>query len=90
MMISSPIAIPLKQSVLHSAQHWVQVSDGAPAKPQEKPAPQEKAGPVTQSKEELAAMSVHDLKGILRERGVDMTGIAEKGELVQLILERCT
>lgn len=64
--------------------------EGAPAAPQQKPAPQEKPAPVTQSKEELAAMSVHDLKGILRDRGVDMTGVAEKGELVQLILERCT
>ena len=68
----------------------VQVVEGVPAAPQEKPTPQEKPAPVTQSKDELAAMSVHDLKGILRERNVDMTGIAEKGELVQLILERCT
>ncbi len=63
-----------------------QVVDGAPAPKQEKPKP----APVSQSREELSGLPVRELKGMLQERSVDMTGIAEKGELVQLILDRCT
>lgn len=54
-----------------------------------------KAGPptlpaVTASREELQAMSIKDLKQILRERGVSIAGLAEKGDIVAKILEECT
>jgi hypothetical protein len=64
-----------------------QVMEGAPAEP--KPAAEPPLS-VKKSKEELSQMSIHDLKGILNERHIDMTGVAEKGELVQLVLDRCT
>jgi len=63
----------------------LQVVEGQPATAPGKPKP----SPVSQSREELSSMPVRELKTMLQERGVDMTGVAEKGELVQLILERC-
>eukprot|EP00192_Tetraselmis_astigmatica_P012617 CAMPEP_0117692278 /NCGR_PEP_ID=MMETSP0804-20121206/26234_1 /TAXON_ID=1074897 /ORGANISM="Tetraselmis astigmatica, Strain CCMP880" /LENGTH=427 /DNA_ID=CAMNT_0005505699 /DNA_START=137 /DNA_END=1423 /DNA_ORIENTATION=+ len=46
--------------------------------------------PITASREELHAMAIKELKQILRDRGVSMTGLAEKGDIVAKILETCT
>jgi ARMET, C-terminal len=45
--------------------------------------------PVTQTKEELAAMPVKDLKAILTSWQVSFADLNEKSELVERILERC-
>jgi thiol-disulfide isomerase/thioredoxin len=45
--------------------------------------------PVTQTKEELAAMPVKDLKAILNSWKVSFADLNEKSELVERILERC-
>ncbi|KAL4418880.1 hypothetical protein ABPG77_010049 [Micractinium sp. CCAP 211/92] len=45
---------------------------------------------ITASREELMGRPVRELKQILEERGIGMAGLAEKGELVDRILERCS
>jgi thiol-disulfide isomerase/thioredoxin len=45
--------------------------------------------PVTQTKEELAAMSIKELKAILNDWKVSFADLNEKSELVERILERC-
>lgn len=70
---------------MSTASIMLQVVEGQPAATPEKPKP----SPVSQSREELSSMPVRELKTMLQERGVDMTGVAEKGELVQLILDNC-
>lgn len=45
--------------------------------------------PVTQTKEELAAMSVKELKAILDSWNISFADLNEKSELVERILERC-
>ncbi len=52
--------------------------------------PQEELPQITQSREELAAMPVRALKTILQERHISVAGLAEKSDLVDCILERCT
>lgn len=45
---------------------------------------------VTSSPDELRALRVPALKALLQERGVSTAGAAEKEDLVQLILARCS
>jgi hypothetical protein len=45
---------------------------------------------ITNTREELAAMPVKELKKILQDRGVPFGDCTEKPELVQRILDRCT
>ena len=41
---------------------------------------------VTATRNELAAMPVRQLKGLLTERGLSLAGLVEKGDLVDKIL----
>jgi len=59
------------------------VKDAAPVRMEPLPA-------ITASREELMAMGVKDLKGILSARHVSLAGIIEKGDIVSTILEVCT
>ncbi|KAL4443316.1 hypothetical protein ABPG75_011053 [Micractinium tetrahymenae] len=54
------------------------------------PKQQRQLPPITASREELMGRPVRELKQILEERGIGMAGLAEKGELADLILERCS
>ena len=51
--------------------------------------PQQELPRITQSREELSGMPVRALKTILQERSISAAGLAEKGDLVDCILERC-
>lgn len=46
--------------------------------------------PVSSTREELLGRSVRELKAILTERGLSLAGLAEKGDIVDRILELCT
>jgi hypothetical protein len=46
------------------------------AGPPEQQAEQRELPPVTQSREELMALPVKELKGMLKDRGIDLTGKA--------------
>lgn len=62
--------------------------DGALKAPK---AAEKKALPlITATREELAAMSIRDLKAILTERHLSFADLNEKAELVTRILEQCT
>lgn len=49
--------------------------------------PKKKVGPVTESREQLMARSVKELKGMMDERDISYAGLFEKGELVGRLLE---
>lgn len=64
---------------------YVQVCASVQAAAAAKKAP----APETRSREELAAAPIRELKAVLAEHGVSAAGAAEKGDLVDLVLERC-
>mmetsp|Transcript_30036 Transcript_30036/g.76493 ORF Transcript_30036/g.76493 Transcript_30036/m.76493 type:complete len:207 (-) Transcript_30036:398-1018(-) len=52
--------------------------------------PQVALPPITSSYEELMGLSVKELKAMLSERGIDMTGACEKGDLAKLVVEKAS
>lgn len=57
------------------------------AGPAEQQPEQRELPPVTQSREELMALPVKELKGMLKDRGIDITGKALL--LLPLLMEQC-
>ncbi|KAJ1554935.1 hypothetical protein HK405_003682 [Cladochytrium tenue] len=68
----------------HDDGHACNHDHGPPVMEQKRTPP-----PITETREELSKRSVKELKGILKERGIDFSGCFEKADLVTRILERC-
>lgn len=53
------------------------------------PTPKKELPRITASKEELSALPIKELKKILQDRGIGISDLNEKSELVDRVIERC-